>query len=428
MNTVYQQKSPQELAEILENLHKQHEQIKQKGIRLDMSRGKPSPEQLDLTQDLMDVLHKDSCLIAEDGTDCRNYGGLDGIVEAKRLMASMLDVAQDEVFVGNGSSLNLMHDLATFCWLHPMPGNQIPWSKQGEIKFLCPSPGYDRHFAVSEHLGIQNIPVPMTAEGPDMDVVEQMVAADPQIKGMWCVPKYSNPTGITYSDETVRRMAALQPAATDFRIFWDNAYGVHDLYEDQNVALLSLMDELKKNKKEDMAFLFASFSKISFGGAGIAAAAASADNMAWIIRQMSMQMICSDKINQLRHVRYFGDLAGVRAHMQKHAAILRPKFQAVQKILEQGLVALGIATCSKPLGGYFISLDVPAGCAKRTIALCKEAGVVMTPAGATFPGKHDPEDSNIRIAPSYPSVEELCQAAELLCLCTKIAVVEKLIA
>lgn len=425
---MYREKSKDELQAILKELHKEYAKVKELGLKLDMSRGKPSPRQLDLSMDLMDVLGSEDRLVAEDGGDCRNYGGMDGIPEAKRLMASILECDAANVFIGTGSSLNLMHDLTGFCFLHPLPGCDKPWCAQGEVKFLCPSPGYDRHFAVSNHFGVKLVSVPMTATGPDMDMVERLVAADAAIKGMWCVPKYSNPTGVTYSDETVRRIAALKPAAKDFRVFWDNAYAIHDLYEDRKDRLLPLSEALKETGNVDMAFEFCSFAKVTFGGGGIAAVGASPDNIAWLRRHMSLQIICNDKVNQLRHVRYFGDLEGLREHMRKHAVLLRPKFAVVQETLERELGGLGLAEWTKPLGGYFVSLDAPEGCAKRVIALCGDAGVVMTPAGATFPYGEDPEDRNIRIAPSFPSVEELQQAAELLCLCVKIAGAERLLA
>lgn len=424
---MYREKSKEELQALLKELNEQYAQIQAKGLKLDMSRGKQSPEQLDLSMDIMDTLSKDDLLVAENGADCRSYGVLDGIPEAKRMMAEILDVDPSEVFLG-GTSLNLMHDMVSFCWLHPLPGCDTPWGKQPEIKFLCPCPGYDRHFNVTAHFGIQNVVVPMTAEGPDMDVVEQMVQNDASIKGIWCVPKYSNPTGITYSDEVVRRLANLKPAAKDFRIFWDNAYGLHDLYDDRTETLLPLMAALKEAGNPNMAFQFCSFAKVTFGGASIAAVAASADDMAYINKHMALQMICADKVNQLRHARYFdSSLEQIKKHMKKHAALLRPKFEIVLNTLEEELGGLGIAAWTNPLGGYFVSLDVPEGCAKRVVALCKGAGVTMTPAGATFPYGNDPADRNIRIAPSYPSVEELRESAKLLCLCTKIAAIETMI-
>lgn len=422
---MYQEKSNAELQAILTELKSDYANIKKAGLKLDMSRGKPSPEQLDISSDLLDVMNRGSDFIAEDGSDCRNYGSLDGIPEAKRLMASLLEVEPSETFIGSGSSLNLMHDLISFCWLHPLPGCDKPWSAQGEVRFLCPVPGYDRHFAVTDHFGIQNIPVPMTSTGPDMDEVERLIANDPAIKGIWCVPKYSNPTGVTYSDETVRRLAALKPAAKDFRIFWDNAYAVHDLYEQKRDTLLPFLPALKNAGNDNLAFLFSSFAKVTFGGGGISAVGASAENMGFIKKHMSLQTINYDKVNQLRHTRYFsGGIADILTHMAKHRAILAPKFAVVQQVLERELSGLGIADWTTPLGGYFISLNTPEGCAKRIVELCKEAGVILTGAGATFPYGKDPDDRNIRIAPSYPTVEELRQASELLCLCVKIASIE----
>lgn len=425
---MYANKNKAQLQEILKDLTNQYAQAKAQGLSLDMSRGKPSPDQLDLSMDLLDTLGQNDSLLAEDGTDCRNYGGPCGIPEARRLMGSIMQVTEDEVFIGGGSSLNLMHDVVTFCWLHPLPGCKVPWGKQQSIKFLCPSPGYDRHFAVSEHFGIELVTVPMRDDGPDMDVVEALVEADPTVKGMWCMPKYANPTGVTYSQQTVHRLAHLRPAAKDFRIFCDNAYAIHDLYPDRQDTLPDLMAAMKAAKNDDLLLIFCSFAKVTFGGAGIAAAGASKTNMEWIRHHMSLQTICNDKVNQLRHARYFGNMDGLRAHMEKHAAILRPRFELVLECLEQELGGLGIANWTKPLGGYFISLDVSDGCAKRTVALCKEAGVIITPAGATFPYGADPRDSNIRIAPSFPSLEELGKTAKLLCLCVKIASVEKLLA
>lgn len=424
---MYREKSAGSLRNILKDLMEEYAGAKNKGLSLDMSRGKPGPDQLDLSMGIMDVLGSGDRLTAEDGTDCRNYGGFEGIPEARRLLGAMMGLDENEVFIGGGNSLNLMHDLVTFCCLHPLPGCDDAWLPQGEIKFLCPSPGYDRHFAVTQHLGIKLVPVPMNDEGPDMDVVERLVRHDAAIKGMWCVPKYSNPTGVTYSRKTVDRLAALSPAAKDFRIFWDNAYAIHDLYPDAPDVLPNLMEALRRHGNEDMAFFFCSFAKVTFGGAGIAAVGASPRNMAYIKKHMSQQLICNDKVNQLRHVRFFRDMDGLRAHMAKHAAILRPKFEMVETVLERELGGLGIAEWTKPRGGYFISLDVPDGCAKRAHTLCKEAGVTLTPAGATFPYGADPADRNIRIAPSYPSIDELREAAGLLALCVKIASVERLL-
>lgn len=424
---MYAEKSCAELQEILKDLMKEYSNAKAQNLSLDMSRGKPSPEQLDISMDILDALNKDSDLIAEDGTDCRNYGALNGIPETRRLMAGIMDVEADDVFIGGGSSLNLMHDVLGFCWMHTLPGAAKPWGKQDKVKFICPVPGYDRHFSVAEHFGIELVPVPMLESGPDMDILRELVENDASVKGMWCMPKYANPTGNTYSQETVDRLAALKPAADDFRIFCDNAYAIHDLHSDQRDNLPNMMEAMKKAGTEDLLFIFCSFAKVTFSGGGISAAAASPSNMQWIMNHMSLQTICFDKVNQLRHARYFGGMDGLMAHMEKQATFLRPRFQIVQDCLESSLGGLGIATWTKPLGGYFISLDVMEGCAKRTVSLCKEAGVVITPAGATFPYGNDPADSNIRIAPSYPSTDELEKAAILLSLCAKIACAEKLI-
>lgn len=424
----YREKSPQELTALLAELKNNYAAVKAKKLNLDMSRGKPDPQQVLLSKPVLDMVNSETSLIAEDGTDCGNYGGFGGIPEAKRLISAILDLPSEEIFIGGGSSLNLMHDVTTFCWLYPLPGGELPWCKQGPVKFLCPSPGYDRHFAVSQHLGLELVPVPMTATGPDMDVVEALVRDDASIKGMWCIPKYSNPTGVTYSDDTVRRLANLSPAAPDFRIFWDNAYAIHELYADRADTLLNIMTELKKTGKENMIFEFCSFAKITFGSACIAAVGAAPDNMAFVHKHMFYQLISNDKLNQLRHARYFKNLDGLRAHMAKHAALVRPKFEAVEEIFHRELSGLGIAAWTKPLGGYFVSFDTLDGCAKRVYALCKEAGVVLTPPGATFPYGNDPHDKNLRIAPSFPALEELRAASELFCLSVKLASVEKLLA
>lgn len=423
----YKEMTREQLSQLSAELADQFAQAKAQGLQLDMSRGKPDAQQLALSMPLLDIVNSKSSLLAEDGTNCGNYGGFDGIPEVKRLMAEMMELEPAQVFMGGVSSLNLMHDLMTYCTLYPLPGCDQSWKEQGEIKFLCPSPGYDRHFAVSQHLGCTLVTVPMTDGGPDMDVVEQLVANDAAIKGIWCVPKYSNPTGVTYSADTVERLASMKTAAPDFRIFWDNAYSIHDLYQGEEAVLASLMAALERHGNPDRAFLFASLSKVTFSGGSIAAVGASRSNIAYIKAQMENQMITFDKINQLRHARYFKDLAGLKAHMKLHAEIVRPKFEAVLSILDKELSGLGIAAWTKPLGGYFISLDTMDGCAKRAVALCKEAGVAMTPAGYTFPYELDPRDSNVRIAPTFPSKEDLEKAANLLCLCVKMATVEQLL-
>ena len=424
--TAYKDLSKEELLELKSGLEAQFEEVKAKGLKLDMSRGKPSADQLNLSMGMMDTLTSGVDLTCEDGVDCRNYGGLDGIDEAKQLLADMMEVPKDNVIIFGNSSLNVMYDTVARAMTHGIMGS-TPWCKLDKVKFLCPVPGYDRHFAITEHFGIEMINVPMTSTGPDMDMVEKLVSSDPAIKGIWCVPKYSNPQGITYSDETVFRFANLKPAAEDFRIFWDNAYCVHHLYEDKQDYLIEILMECKKAGNPDMVYKFSSTSKISFPGSGIAAMAASDANLEDIRSTMRVQTIGHDKVNQLRHVRFFGDIHGIVEHMKKHADILRPKFEKVWEVLDRELGGLEIGTWTKPHGGYFISFDSMEGCAKAIVAKAKEAGVVMTGAGATYPYGKDPKDSNIRIAPSYPSVEELGKAAEVFVLCVKLVSVEKLL-
>ena len=422
----YKEMSKEELAALKTELEKAYEDAKGKGLKLDMSRGKPSIAQLDMTMPIMDVLNAESDLRTEAGVDCRNYGVMDGIPEAKALMGAMMGVAPEKVIVCGNASLTIMYNTVSRSVTHGVCGS-TPWCKLDKVKFLCPVPGYDRHFAVTEHFGIEMINIPMTPTGPDMDLVEKYVNEDPAVKGIWCVPKYSNPQGITYSDETVKRFAALKPAAEDFRIFWDNAYGIHDLYEDDRDELLDIMTECEKAGNPDMVYIFASTSKVSFSGSGIAAIAASEKNLADIRKTMTIQTIGYDKINQLRHVRYFKDIDGLRAQMKKEADILRPKFEAVISTLEEELSGLGIGEWIKPKGGYFISFNTMEGCAKEVVAKCKEAGVVLTGAGATYPYGKDPQDSNIRIAPSFPTPEEMQQATELFVLCVKLVSVNKLL-
>ncbi len=422
----YKEMSKEELAALKTELEKAYEDAKGKGLKLDMSRGKPSAAQLDMTMPIMDVLNAESDLKTEAGVDCRNYGVMDGIPEAKALMGAMMGVAPEKVIVCGNASLTIMYNTVSRSVTHGVCGS-TPWCKLDKVKFLCPVPGYDRHFAVTEHFGIEMINIPMTPTGPDMDLVEKYVNEDPAVKGIWCVPKYSNPQGITYSDETVKRFAALKPAAEDFRIFWDNAYGIHDLYEDDKDELLDIMAECEKAGNPDMVYIFASTSKVSFSGSGIAAIAASEKNLADIRKTMTIQTIGYDKINQLRHVRYFKDINGLRAQMKKEADILRPKFEAVISTLEAELNGLGIGEWIKPKGGYFISFNTMEGCAKAVVAKCKEAGVVLTGAGATYPYGKDPKDSNIRIAPSFPTPEEMQQATELFVLCVKLVSVNKLL-
>lgn len=422
----YKELSKEELLEIKSDLDAQFEAIKAKGLNLDMSRGKPSTEQLNLSMEMMDVLTSESDLVCEEGVDCRNYGVLDGIKEAKQLLADMMEVPKDNIVIFGNSSLNIMYDTIARSMTHGVMGS-TPWCKLDKVKFLCPVPGYDRHFAITEYFGIEMINIPMTPTGPDMDLVEKYVNNDPAVKGIWCVPKYSNPQGITYSDVTVHRFAALKPAAEDFRIFWDNAYGIHHLYEDKQDYLLEILMECKKEGNPDMVYKFSSTSKISFPGSGIAAMAASDANLEDIRSTMRVQTIGHDKVNQLRHVRFFGDIHGIVEHMKKHADILRPKFETVLEVLERELGGLEIGSWIAPRGGYFISFDALDGCAKAIVAKAKEAGVVMTGAGATFPYGKDPHDSNIRIAPSYPTPEELAVAAEVFVLSVKLASVDKIL-
>ncbi|WP_099469997.1 aminotransferase class I/II-fold pyridoxal phosphate-dependent enzyme [Konateibacter massiliensis] len=415
-----------ELLQLKAELEKSFQDVKNQGLMLDMSRGKPSAEQLDIVMDMMDVLNSSSNLIAENGVDCRNYGVLDGIPEAKRLMSFIMDVPSENIIVCGNASINIMYDTISRSMLHGVMGS-TPWAKLDKVKFLCPSPGYDRHFTITESFGIEMITVPMTEEGPDMDIVEKLVSADASIKGIWCTPKYSNPQGICYSDETVRRFAGLKPAAKDFRIFWDNAYAVHHLYDDSHASLLEILGECEKAGNPDMVYEFSSTSKISFAGSGISAIASSTANLDFIKKHMIVQTIGYDKINQLRHARFFKDGKGIEEHMKKHAAILRPRFEAVLEILEHELGGLEIGSWLKPKGGYFISFEALDGCAKNIIAKCKEAGVIMTDAGATYPYGKDPHDSTIRIAPSLPSYEEIKKAALLFTLCVKLVSIDKLL-
>lgn len=427
--TAYKDLSKEELLELKSGLEAQFEEVKAKGLKLDMSRGKPSADQLNLSMGMMDTLTSGVDLTCEDGVDCRNYGGLDGIDEAKQLLADMMEVPKDNVIIFGNSSLNVMYDTVARAMTHGIMGS-TPWCKLDKVKFLCPVPGYDRHFAITEHFGIEMINVPMTSTGPDMDMVEKLVSEDPAIKGIWCVPKYSNPQGYTYSEETVKRFARLKPAAPDFRIYWDNAYSVHHLYDDEKEQdfLLEILDECAKAGNPDMVYKFTSTSKISFPGSGIAALAASKANLDDIRKYITVQTIGHDKLNQLRHVKFFKNLDGVHAHMSRHAAILRPKFEMVEATLEKELGGLGIGEWTTPKGGYFISFESMDGCAKRIVAMAKEAGVVMTGAGATYPYGKDPKDSNIRIAPSFPPIDELEKAAKVFVVCVKLASVEKLLA
>ncbi len=417
----------EQLLEFKNKVQAEYEDVKGKGLSLNMARGKPSSDQLDLAMQMLAAVNSyDADYKASDGTDCRNYGGLDGIIDAKKLFAEMLDVSTDEVIVCGNSSLNIMYDTIAKCIIFGVDGEQKPWKDYEKIKWLCPAPGYDRHFAICESFGIEMITVPLNEDGPDMDVVEKLVAEDDTIKGIWCVPMYSNPTGITYSDEVVKRFANLAPKAKDFRIFWDNAYCIHHL-SDTPDKLLNLLAEAKKNGKEDMVYTFASTSKITFAGGGIAVLATSAKNVEYMKSLMTVQTIGFDKINQLRHAKFFGDYKGLMEHMDKHKELLQPKFQMVLDMLDKEIAPLGIGKWHKPNGGYFVSFDTIDGCAKRVCQLCKEAGVVLTGAGATFPYGKDPKDSNIRIAPSFPPVSELESAMEVFTLAVKLATAEKML-
>lgn len=402
-------------------LEKQYEEYVNQNLSLDMSRGKPGSDQLDINNDILNTLES---YITEDGTDARNYGILDGLPEAKRLFSELLDIPADQMIIGGNSSLNLMYDNIMRLMLFGTQG-YTPWCKLDKVKFLCPSPGYDRHFAICEDLGIEMIAVPMTAQGPDMDYVEQLVNNDASIKGIWCVPLYSNPQGICYSDETVDRLAAMSTAAPDFRIMWDNAYGVHHIYEEHQIK--DILKVAKEVGNEDRVYYFFSTSKITFPGAGVALVASSPKNIKEIKAHMSIQTIGHDKLNQLRTVHYFKTPEGIKTHMKRLANELRPKFDVVLNTLEQELEGSGLLSWSKPNGGYFIAVDTLDHCAKATVELAKKAGVVLTGAGATYPYKNDPRDCNIRIAPSYPTIEELSKAMELFCVCVKLAGVNKLL-
>ena len=422
----YAEMTKEELVALRKDLKAKYHDFQTKDLRLDMSRGKPSADQLDLSMGMMDVLSSDDDLTCEDGTDCRNYGVLTGIDEAKELLADMMEVNPSTIIIYGNSSLNVMYDTVSRAMTHGIMGN-TPWCKQDKIKFLCPVPGYDRHFGITEYFGIEMINVPMTPEGPDMDMVEELVSTDPAIKGIWCVPKYSNPQGYSYSDETVRRFARLEPAAPDFRIFWDNAYIIHHLYDDRQDHLLNIIEECEKAGNPDMVYEFVSTSKVSYPGAGIAALISSEANLKEAQEYMNFQIIGHDKLNQLRHVKFFQNLDGVMNQMKKHAEILRPKFEAILQVMDQELSGLDIASWTKPNGGYFISFDAMEGCAKKIVAKAKEAGLTMTGAGATYPYHNDPQDSNIRIAPSFPTPEELEIAGQVFVLSVKLVSVDKIL-
>lgn len=422
----YTEMTREELQNLYDGLQKEYAQIQSRNLSLDMSRGKPGKEQLDLSEDMLHCI-KDSAACMMDGVDTRNYGVIDGLPSIKKMFAELLGVEDSMVIVGGNSSLTMMYDSVARAMTHGVYGSDMPWGKQEGLKFLCPSPGYDRHFAITEFFGFDLITVPMTEAGPDMDMVEKLVAEDASIKGIWCVPKYSNPDGIVYSDETVRRLAALKPAAKDFRIFYDNAYVVHHL-TDEEVEIPEIFSLAREYGNEDMIYEFASTSKICYPGAGVACMVASKANVEFIKKQMFYQTIGPDKINELRHINYFKSVDGIKEHMRKHAQVLRPRFDAVTDTLSRELSGLDIGNWITPKGGYFVSFNAMAGCAKRIVVLMKEAGVVMTGAGATFPYKNDPQDSNIRIAPSFPSVEDLQMAMDIFCVCVKLAAIEKLLA
>lgn len=423
----YKDLSKEELRALQTKLQEEYEELKKADMKLDMSRGKPAADQLDLSVGMLDVLNSESVFKGEDKVDLRNYGAFDGIKEAKELFAELMECPVDHVMVFGNSSLNIMYDLVSRAMIHGIGGN-TPWCRQEKVKFLCPVPGYDRHFAITESFGVEMINIPMDENGPDMDLVEKYVNNDPAVKGIWNVPKYTNPAGVVYSDEVVRRFANLKPAAPDFRIFWDNAYAFHHIYVDNKVEMLNIVTECEKAGNPDLYYEVCSTSKVTFPGAGVAALITSPKNLAEVKKTVSLQTIGFDKINQMRHVMYFKNAAGVHAHMEKHAALLKPKFEAVLNCLEQELGGLEIGSWIKPLGGYFIAFDTLEGCAKRVVALCKEAGVVMTPAGSTYPYMNDPKDTSIRIAPTLPTPEELKQACAVFVHCVKLASIEKYLA
>lgn len=423
----YKDLTKDELLTVKAALEEEYKTMEAKGLKLNMARGKPGFSQLSLSMPMLDVFNSTSDMRTMLGNDTRNYGDLDGIGECRRLMANMMSVKKDNVVVCGNSSLNIMYDTVSRSVTHGVNGS-TPWCKLDKVKFLCPVPGYDRHFRITEYFGIELVNIPLLSDGPDMDMVENYVNNDPAVKGIWCVPKYSNPTGISYSNEVVKRFANLKPAAEDFRIYWDNAYCIHHLYDDIQDEILNILDECEKAGNPDMVYIFASTSKITFPGSGVSAIASSLKNIDFIEAQMSIQTIGHDKINQLRHARFFKDINGLKAHMKLHADILRPKFEAVLNTLETELSGLEIGSWVRPRGGYFISFDTLPGCAKAVVAKCKALGVILTGAGATFPYGKDPQDSNIRIAPSFPTPEEMELASKVFVLCVKLASVEKLLA
>ncbi len=422
----YSEMTKEELLTEKASLEAQLDAWKKRGVSLNMARGKPSKEQLDLSMPMMDMINSDDLLVSEDGIDCRNYGELEGLPEAKQLMAEMMGTSADHVIVYGNASLNIMYDTIARSMTHGVCGS-TPWAKLDKVKFLCPVPGYDRHFKITEFFGIEMINIPMTEDGPDMDLVEKYVNQDPAVKGIWCVPKFSNPEGVVYSEETVKRFAALKPAAEDFRIFWDNAYAVHYLYEEDQPELLDILTACEEAGNPDMVYEFASTSKVTFAGAGISAIASSKKNLDFIRKQFTVQTIGHDKLNQLRHVRFLKNYDGIMEQMMKHAEILRPKFEMVEKVLEEQLGGLGIGSWKSPKGGYFICFKGLEGTAKDIVAKAKECGVTLTGAGAPFPYGKDPEDAVIRIAPSFPTMEELHDAAEIFVLCVKTCSIDVLL-
>ena len=420
----FNQLSTPQLQQIKVDLFDRYNEIKSRGIALDITRGKPCPEQLDLSIEMLDIINSRNYLTA-DAVDCRNYGGLDGIPETKELFAQYLEVTPEEIIIGGNSSLNMMHDAFMRAMVKGITEDSPPWGKLPQVKFLCPSPGYDRHFFICDYLDIDMITVKMNDTGPDMDQVEELAADDEGVKGIWCVPRYSNPTGVVYSDEVVERLAAMKTKANDFRIFWDNAYAVHHL-DDKPARLKNILATCKQAGNPERVFIFGSTSKITFAGSGVAMMAGSAENMAMTKKQMAFQTIGPDKLNQLRHVTFFKNVAGIEDHMKKHADILKPKFEAVQNALHKDLAGKNIAEWSRPRGGYFVSIDTMEGCAAAVVQMAAEAGVKLTPAGSTFPYLRDPFDRNIRIAPSFPPLEEIETAIQLVAICIQLVSIEKI--
>ena len=423
---LYKEMTKAELLELRAELMSAYEEKKGLGLNLSMARGKPSKEQLELSMPMLDVLNDNTNFVGEDKLDVRNYGVLPGIKEARRFFANILDVKPENVVLYGSASLTLMYDTISRAYVKGILGS-TPWSKLDKVKFLCPVPGYDRHFTVCEFFGIEMINVPMNEDGPDMDMVEKLVSEDSAIKGIWCVPKYSNPDGYIYSDEVVKRFASLKPAAEDFRIYWDNAYIIHHLYPDEPAQILNIIEECEKAGNPDMVYEFCSTSKVTFPGAGISAMASSEKNINSTISMMNAQIISHDKMNQLRHVLFFPTMRDLEEHMAKHAEIMRPKFETVVEMLENELGDLGIAEWTNPKGGYFIGFNSMEGCAKKIVSMCADAGVIMTDAGATYPYGKDPKDRNIRIAPSFPTIDELIEACKIFIICVKIASIDKIL-